>query len=318
MASPDSRALDVIVREFTHAVTQAESDLTYINESDGMNEAMSDIMATYCESWSRTWVVDSKTWRVGEDVWTPATANDALRCATPRGSFRRPGGLVLDLVRHEVAGRILFHPGHFTVTCQPDGATQLRLVEPRTRREQHLDIRCDGENAWTFRSAVFPGAYVSNLFVSGHYPNGKVFVELPALEVSGPRPELVLSTAPDATTVSGTLTRSGQQIGLPSTCGYVLRWTNSPLHWLYTLPYVVLVDTHDGSRWKLPIRCGDLATGDTQWTFSGRAPGRTYRVELELDHTRRRETPVQDSQLVVFVPGPVDVIIPRLKLSAGD
>jgi Zn-dependent metalloprotease len=80
MASPDSRALDVIVREFTHAVTQAESDLTYTNESDGMNEAMSDIMATYCESWSRPWVVDSKTWRVGEDVWTPATANDALRC----------------------------------------------------------------------------------------------------------------------------------------------------------------------------------------------------------------------------------------------
>jgi vibriolysin len=72
--------LDVTVHELTHAVTSSESNLTYSNESGALNEGMSDIFAAYCESWvSGTWSTGTDIWLIGEDIWTPATAGDALR-----------------------------------------------------------------------------------------------------------------------------------------------------------------------------------------------------------------------------------------------
>jgi len=73
------RDLDVTVHELTHAVTSSESNLTYSNESGALNEGMSDIFAAYCESWTRSWSTDDDVWKIGEDIWTPATAGDALR-----------------------------------------------------------------------------------------------------------------------------------------------------------------------------------------------------------------------------------------------
>ncbi|HYO54663.1 M4 family metallopeptidase [Archangium sp.] len=70
---------DIIVHEFTHAVTSSESNLTYANESGALNEGLSDIFAAYCESWTRSWSTDADVWKIGEDVWTPATPGDALR-----------------------------------------------------------------------------------------------------------------------------------------------------------------------------------------------------------------------------------------------
>ncbi|MFP2930215.1 M4 family metallopeptidase [Pyxidicoccus sp. 3LG] len=71
---------DVTVHELTHAVTERESNLTYSGQSGGLNEAMSDTFAAICESWtSGTWSTATAIWLIGEDVWTPGTANDALR-----------------------------------------------------------------------------------------------------------------------------------------------------------------------------------------------------------------------------------------------
>ncbi|RKH39275.1 M4 family metallopeptidase [Corallococcus sicarius] len=71
---------DVTVHELTHAVTSKESNLTYSGQSGGLNEAMSDTFGAICESWkSGTWSTAPAIWMVGEDVWTPGTANDALR-----------------------------------------------------------------------------------------------------------------------------------------------------------------------------------------------------------------------------------------------
>lgn len=75
---PLSKALDVDAHELTHAVTERTANLVYQNESGALNEATSDILGNSCESWSRG-VVDSNTWKVGEDVYTPGTAGDALR-----------------------------------------------------------------------------------------------------------------------------------------------------------------------------------------------------------------------------------------------
>nr|WP_233262216.1 M4 family metallopeptidase [Vitiosangium sp. GDMCC 1.1324] len=70
---------DVTTHELTHAVTERESNLTYSGESGGLNESMSDIFAGVCESWTRNWATDADVFKVGEDIWTPGTAGDALR-----------------------------------------------------------------------------------------------------------------------------------------------------------------------------------------------------------------------------------------------
>ncbi len=77
-AGPLDRALDVVSHELTHGVTQFESGLIYQNESGALNEANSDVFGAICESW-KDGGVNSDTWKVGEDVWTPGTAGDALR-----------------------------------------------------------------------------------------------------------------------------------------------------------------------------------------------------------------------------------------------
>ncbi len=73
-----SKALDVVAHELTHAVTERTADLTYSNESGALNEAMSDIFAAGVEVY-RDGSVNSNTWKVGEECWTPATSGDALR-----------------------------------------------------------------------------------------------------------------------------------------------------------------------------------------------------------------------------------------------
>jgi Zn-dependent metalloprotease len=78
-SAPLGKSLDVTVHELTHAVTSSESNLTYANESGALNEGLSDIFGAYCESWKRGWVVDAAVWMVGDDVWTPNVAGDALR-----------------------------------------------------------------------------------------------------------------------------------------------------------------------------------------------------------------------------------------------
>jgi Zn-dependent metalloprotease len=87
-SAPLGLSLDVTVHELTHAVTENESNLTYSGESGGLNEGMSDIFGAYCQSWkdgggstttSSTWPTTNSVFMVGDDVWTPNTANDALR-----------------------------------------------------------------------------------------------------------------------------------------------------------------------------------------------------------------------------------------------
>ncbi len=75
---PLSKALDVDAHELTHAVTDTTADLVYQNESGALNEATSDIMASAVEAWKDN-AVSADTWKVGEDIYTPSTAGDALR-----------------------------------------------------------------------------------------------------------------------------------------------------------------------------------------------------------------------------------------------
>lgn len=75
-----SKALDVDAHELTHAVTERTAGLTYSNESGALNEATSDILGNSCEAYSKNGgTPNANTWKVGEDIYTPATAGDALR-----------------------------------------------------------------------------------------------------------------------------------------------------------------------------------------------------------------------------------------------
>jgi vibriolysin len=78
-ASNLANSLDVTGHELTHAVTDSESDLIYSGESGGLNESMSDIFGAVCEWYGTGRVISPRIWLIGDDVWTPATPNDALR-----------------------------------------------------------------------------------------------------------------------------------------------------------------------------------------------------------------------------------------------
>lgn len=70
---------DVIAHEFTHGVTDFESQLLYQKESGALNEALSDIFGVSADSHSRGGIVDASTWQLGEEVFTPTIPGDALR-----------------------------------------------------------------------------------------------------------------------------------------------------------------------------------------------------------------------------------------------
>ncbi|WP_438825567.1 M4 family metallopeptidase [Neobacillus vireti] len=70
-----SGGVDVVAHELTHAVTQYSAGLVYENESGALNESISDIFGTLVEFYNNK----NPDWNIGEDVYTPATAGDALR-----------------------------------------------------------------------------------------------------------------------------------------------------------------------------------------------------------------------------------------------
>lgn len=68
--SPLGSDLDVVAHELTHALTENEADLVYMDQSGALNESYSDVFAA---------MVDTDNWLIGEDSFTPGTAGDALR-----------------------------------------------------------------------------------------------------------------------------------------------------------------------------------------------------------------------------------------------
>jgi hypothetical protein len=87
-----AKALDVTGHELAHAVTGSTSGLVYQDESGALNEAMSDIHGVAVLAWKRAgsqtqppasgasrFLVDERTWRVGEAAAGPSLAGGALR-----------------------------------------------------------------------------------------------------------------------------------------------------------------------------------------------------------------------------------------------
>ena len=81
-----SGGLDVVAHELTHAVTSSSSNLVYQNESGALNEAISDIFGTLVEFYKN----NNPDYLIGEDIYTPGTANDALRSMSDPTKYGDP------------------------------------------------------------------------------------------------------------------------------------------------------------------------------------------------------------------------------------
>jgi len=76
-----SGAYDVVAHELTHAVIERTANLTYSYQSGALNESWADAMAS---------VMDASDWLIGEDVYTPGTAGDALRSMSNPTAYNQP------------------------------------------------------------------------------------------------------------------------------------------------------------------------------------------------------------------------------------
>ncbi|MGH2764447.1 MAG: M4 family metallopeptidase [Actinomycetota bacterium] len=80
--SPLGSDIDVVAHELTHAVTENEANLTYLDQSGALNESYSDVFAA---------MVDTDNWLIGEDSFTPGTPGDALRDMVDPSNGDQPG-----------------------------------------------------------------------------------------------------------------------------------------------------------------------------------------------------------------------------------
>jgi bacillolysin len=83
---PLSGGLDVVAHELTHAVTDFSSDLVYQYESGALNEAISDIFGTLAEFHDN----NDPDFEIGEDIYTPNKAGDALRSMSDPTKYGDP------------------------------------------------------------------------------------------------------------------------------------------------------------------------------------------------------------------------------------
>jgi Zn-dependent metalloprotease len=74
LLSPLTADNDVTAHEMTHAVTSSEADLVYEKEPGALNEAFSDVMGETIDTYGTC-----TPWTIGENVFTPGVAGDALR-----------------------------------------------------------------------------------------------------------------------------------------------------------------------------------------------------------------------------------------------
>lgn len=68
--APFGNALDVVAHEYSHGVVDSEVRLGYTGQSAALHESFADVLAV---------LVDADDWQLGEDIYTPAVAGDALR-----------------------------------------------------------------------------------------------------------------------------------------------------------------------------------------------------------------------------------------------
>jgi len=91
--TPLAEGLDVVAHELSHGVTERSAGLVYAAQSGALNESWSDVMGELVEQWrdgkerfDDPEYARTQEWLIGEDVFTPGTAGDALRSMAAPGT----------------------------------------------------------------------------------------------------------------------------------------------------------------------------------------------------------------------------------------
>jgi Zn-dependent metalloprotease len=92
--------LDVVGHEMTHGVTERTADLNYEDQSGALNESISDVFGVLIETYDKynvknggTWKFDPSDWVVGDKVYTPKIAGDALRSLANPTLYDQPDNM---------------------------------------------------------------------------------------------------------------------------------------------------------------------------------------------------------------------------------
>ncbi|MEI5909028.1 M4 family metallopeptidase [Bacillus spongiae] len=84
--APLSGSLDVVSHELAHAITDYSADLVYEAQPGALNESFSDVFGILVEADHE----GSVDWLLGEDVYTPGVAGDALRSMANPTLYNQP------------------------------------------------------------------------------------------------------------------------------------------------------------------------------------------------------------------------------------
>ncbi|MGE5653018.1 MAG: M4 family metallopeptidase, partial [Bacillota bacterium] len=71
-----ANSLDIVAHEISHGVVEKLAGLVYSGQSGALNESYADVFGFTAEYFKQP---DAWDWKMGEDAFTPNTANDALR-----------------------------------------------------------------------------------------------------------------------------------------------------------------------------------------------------------------------------------------------
>ncbi|WP_034620632.1 M4 family metallopeptidase [Cellulomonas sp. URHE0023] len=78
-------SIDVIAHELTHGVTEAVAGLEYHVQPGALNESVSDVFGSLVKQYGQHQTAEDADWLIGNDIFTPGFAGDALR------SLKAPG-----------------------------------------------------------------------------------------------------------------------------------------------------------------------------------------------------------------------------------
>lgn len=89
--------LDVVGHEMTHGVIEHTADLSYHNESGALSESIADIFGVLISTYDKynvesggNWIFDASDWVIGDDIYTPYIAGDALRSLSDPTLYNQP------------------------------------------------------------------------------------------------------------------------------------------------------------------------------------------------------------------------------------
>ncbi|MCX8128658.1 MAG: M4 family metallopeptidase [Clostridia bacterium] len=92
--------LDVVAHELTHGITQYTANLVYSNQSGALNESMSDVFGVLIDTYDKynvknggAWTFNAADWVVGDKIYTPQKAGDAMRSLSNPKLYGQPDNM---------------------------------------------------------------------------------------------------------------------------------------------------------------------------------------------------------------------------------